>query len=163
MRESKNLPNRVLNRQDLARVAAELRGQGKRIVATNGCFDILHAGHVRYLERARELGDVLIIGLNSDDSVRKLKGPNRPINNAQDRAEVLSSLRCVDYVSVFAEDTAAEFLRACKPQIYAKGGDYSPETLPETPVIKECGGEIVILDLVPGKSTTSTISRIQEA
>src|SRR6516165_9583504 len=97
VRKTTTLPNRVLNRQDLARVAAELRGQGKRIVATNGCFDTLHAGHVRYLERARELGDVLIIGLNSDDSVRKLKGPNRPINNAQDRAEVLSSLRCVDY------------------------------------------------------------------
>ncbi|HEY9789173.1 MAG TPA: D-glycero-beta-D-manno-heptose 1-phosphate adenylyltransferase [Candidatus Obscuribacterales bacterium] len=155
------MPNRILDRQDLARIAAEIRTQGKRVVATNGCFDILHAGHVRYLERARELGDVLIVGINSDDSVRKLKGANRPINSEQDRAEVLSALRCVDFVSVFSEETAAEFLRACKPQIYAKGGDYTPETLPETPVIKECGGEVVILDLVPGKSTTSTISRIQ--
>jgi rfaE bifunctional protein nucleotidyltransferase chain/domain len=151
----------IPNRQELARVAAELRAANKKIVATNGCFDILHPGHVRYLEQARALGDVLFVGINSDASVKGLKGPNRPINSEQDRAEVLAALRSVDYVTVFSEPTAGEFLQVLKPDIYAKGGDYAVSDLPETPVVEAAGGKVVILDLVPGKSTTATIARMQ--
>jgi glycerol-3-phosphate cytidylyltransferase len=153
---------RILNRQDLARVAADLHAAGKRLVATNGCFDILHVGHTRYLEEARKLGDVLIVGINSDKSVQQLKGPHRPLNSEQDRAEILSSLRCVDYVTIFGEQTADEFLKAVKPQIYAKGGDYTHETLPETPLMKSLGGEVVFIKLIPGKSTTQLLARMQE-
>jgi D-glycero-beta-D-manno-heptose 1-phosphate adenylyltransferase len=157
------MSSHIATRQDLARIISDLRAQNKKIVATNGCFDILHAGHVRYLEAAKELGDVMIVGINSDASVQKLKGPNRPINNQDDRAEVLAALRCVDYVSIFSEETAAEFLQVVRPDIYAKGGDYTVQDLPETPVVESRGGKVVILDLVPGKSTTSTIARINDS
>jgi D-glycero-beta-D-manno-heptose 1-phosphate adenylyltransferase len=152
---------RVLDRQELARLSAELRAAGKKIVVTNGCFDILHVGHVRVLNAARELGDVLIVGLNSDESTRRLKGPTRPVNNEADRAEVLVNLRSVDYVSVFGEDTAIELLTAIKPHIYAKGADYTNATLPEAPTVESFGGEIRFLELVPGKSTTNIVTKIQ--
>jgi glycerol-3-phosphate cytidylyltransferase len=116
---------------------------------------------VRVLNAARELGDVLIVGLNSDASVRKLKGPQRPVNSELDRAEVLANLRSVDYVTVFTEDTADELLKAVRPHIYAKGADYSTATLPEAQTVESFGGEIRLLELVPGKSTTSTIGKIQ--
>jgi rfaE bifunctional protein nucleotidyltransferase chain/domain len=152
----------VLDRQELARVSEELRKQGKRVVTTNGCFDIVHVGHVRILNAAKELGDVLIVGVNSDESVRRLKGPTRPVNSEQDRAEVLANLKSVDYVSVFPEDTAIEFLTAVKPNIYVKGADYTTASLPEAPTVEKFGGEIRLLELVPGKSTTCIVSKLQQ-
>ncbi len=153
--------NSVVSKSDLEALAKKLRSEGKKIVATNGCFDLLHVGHVRYLKSARQLGDVLIIGLNSDASVSKLKGPERPVNSESDRAEILASLACVDYVSVFTEDTANEFLKLVKPDIYVKGGDYKPQDLPEYPTVKELGGEVRILQHVPDKSTTSILAKVK--
>jgi len=151
--------NSVISRSDLEALAKRLRNEGKKIVTTNGCFDLLHVGHVRYLQAARQLGDVLIVGLNSDASVRKLKGPERPVNSEDDRAEILSSLECVDYVSIFDEDTADEFLKLIKPDIYVKGGDYKPRELPEAPTVEALGGQVRILQHVPGKSTTSILDK----
>ena len=111
----------------------KLQAQGKKIVATNGCFDILHVGHLRYLEASKALGDVLVVGLNSDKSVKRLKGESRPINNQDDRAEMLLALKPVDFVVIFDEDTAEEFLKSIKPSIYTKGGDYSPSELEKWP------------------------------
>lgn len=151
---------RVVSRADLLSLREKLRSEGKKVVTTNGCFDLLHVGHVRVLSQSRNLGDVLVVGINSDASVRRLKGEQRPINNEADRAELLSSLRCVDYVTVFEEDTPVEFLRLFQPDIHVKGADYRPESLAETPVVEAGGGKVVILDLVPGKSTTSIVERI---
>ena len=133
----------------------------KIVVFTNGCFDILHAGHVRYLNAAKALGDVLIVGLNSDESVRRLKGKGRPVNPAADRAEVLAALRAVDHVIVFGEATAEELVRQLKPDIYVKGGDYSLETLPEAKIVHSYGGKTVLIPMVEGRSTTNVIRRLQ--
>ncbi|MEI6323369.1 MAG: adenylyltransferase/cytidyltransferase family protein [bacterium] len=135
--------------------------KGKRLVLTNGCFDLLHTGHVRYLEQARKLGDALVVAINSDQSVRELKGPERPLNGEPDRAEVLAALRCVDHVSVFEGKRVTEVIRQLRPAVYAKGGDYSLETLDpqERAVLEEVGAEIKLLSLVPGKSTTSMLKR----
>ena len=132
------------------------------LVFTNGCFDILHAGHVRYLTAARELGDILIVGLNSDASVRKLKGEGRPVNPAADRAEVLAGLRAVDHVVVFDEDTAEELVRRLQPDIYVKGGDYSLDRLPESAIVAAYGGRTVLVPMVEGRSTTNVIQRLQQ-
>ena len=139
------------------------RTEQKTVVFTNGCFDILHSGHVRYLTAARELGDILIVGLNSDDSVRKLKGDGRPVNPAADRAEVLSGLRAVDHVVVFNEDTAEELVRRLQPDIYVKGGDYSLERLPESAIVAAYGGRTVLVPMVEGRSTTNVIQRLQQS
>ena len=139
--------------------AATLRAAGARIVFTNGCFDILHAGHVRYLAAARALGDVLILGLNSDASVRRLKGETRPVNSEADRAEVVGALASVDYVVIFGEDTAEELIARVRPAVYAKGGDYTRETLPEARIVESYGGEVAFIPLVEGKSTTGIIER----
>src|SRR5438874_11280133 len=120
---------KIIDIDQLAERARELRGARKRLVATNGCFDLLHLGHVRYLQAARALGDALAVGLNGDRSVRELKGPGRPINNERDRAEVLAALESVDFVTIFPEVRATRFLEAAAPAIYAKGGDYTSETL----------------------------------
>ena len=140
--------------------AAALRAAGARVVFTNGCFDILHAGHVRYLASARAQGDVLILGLNSDASVRRLKGPSRPINNEQDRAEVVGALAAVDAVVIFGEDTAEELIAKVRPAVYAKGGDYTLETLPEARIVESYGGEVAFIPLVAGKSTTGIIAKM---
>ena len=140
--------------------AATLRAAGARVVFTNGCFDILHAGHVRYLAAARALGDVLILGLNSDASVRRLKGEMRPVNSAADRAEVVGALASVDYVVIFGEDTAEELIARVRPAVYAKGGDYTRETLPEARIVESYGGEVAFIPLVEGKSTTGIIERV---
>ncbi|MBC8137753.1 MAG: D-glycero-beta-D-manno-heptose 1-phosphate adenylyltransferase [Fibrella sp.] len=143
--------------------AKSLRADGKRVVFTNGVFDILHVGHLRYLEAARALGDALLIGVNADASVRRLKGPTRPINPEVERAELLAALRCVDGVCVFSEDTPMELIKAVRPDIHAKGGDYaSPDVLPETPLVRSLGGEVVILQLIPDRSTTRTIERMKQ-
>jgi len=149
---------------DLAGVAERFRASGKRLVFTNGCFDLLHVGHVRYLQAARALGDALLVAVNGDASVRALKGPTRPINCEADRAEVLAALGCVDYVTVFHTERVTELVRTVRPQVYAKGGDYTVESLnpEERKALKEVGAEIRILPLVPGKSTTATLGRMKE-
>lgn len=139
------------------------RAQGKKIVFTNGCFDILHSGHISLLRRARELGDILVVGVNSDDSIARLKGPGRPINTLSDRVEVLCGLSTVDHVISFGSDGSDQplaLIRAAQPDIYAKGGEYNRETLPETQVIEEAGAKIVFLPLVPEQSTTLILKRI---
>ena len=141
---------------------AALRASGKRLVVTNGCFDLLHLGHVTYLETARQQGDALLLGLNGDDAVRQLKGPERPVNMDGDRAAVLAALESVDGVCIFAEPTATRFLAAAQPDIYVKGGDYTVETLnqDERRTVESAGGRIVIIPFVPGKSTTALLKKI---
>jgi rfaE bifunctional protein nucleotidyltransferase chain/domain len=141
---------------------AAMRSQGKKLVATNGCFDLLHLGHVTYLETARNQGDSLLVGLNGDDSVRQLKGPDRPLNPEADRACVLAALESVDGVCIFAERTATRFLSAAQPDVYVKGGDYTIETLDtdERRAVEGGGGRIVIIPFVPGKSTTALMQKI---
>lgn len=151
----------VLTRESLGEHIDGLRKQGKRIVTTNGCFDILHVGHVRILKQSKALGDILVVGINSDASVSALKGPERPINNQNDRAELLSSLECVDVVSIFDEATPVEFIKVVKPDIHVKGADYKPQDLEETPVVEALGGRVEILPLVPQKSTTSLVQKIR--
>jgi D-beta-D-heptose 7-phosphate kinase/D-beta-D-heptose 1-phosphate adenosyltransferase len=150
---------------DLRRLAERmeyLRRQGRRIVFTNGCFDILHRGHVAYLNRAKTLGDVLVVGLNSDESVRRLKGPARPVNTLHDRLQVLAALSCVDHIVPFEEDTPERLIRQIRPHVFVKGGDYTPETLPEAPLVRELGGTVQILPLVPDRSTSGIIARIRD-
>jgi rfaE bifunctional protein nucleotidyltransferase chain/domain len=151
----------LLTLAELAAEAARLRAENRRLVLTNGCFDILHVGHVDYLERARALGDVLAVAVNSDNSVRGLKGPNRPVNCEKDRARILCALRAVDYAVIFDSPRATEVITAVRPALYAKGGDYTPESLnpEEHAALDEAGTEIHILPLVPGRSTTATIAR----
>jgi D-beta-D-heptose 7-phosphate kinase/D-beta-D-heptose 1-phosphate adenosyltransferase len=147
----------------MKRKADELRASGKKIVFTNGCFDLLHVGHTRYLRNARELGDVLIVGLNSDSSVRKIKGEGRPIVPEGERAEVLASLACVDYVVVFEEDRPDSLLKSIRPHIHVKGGDYSIQDIPERKSVESHGGKVVILKKVEGHSTRSIIQKILKA
>ncbi len=132
-----------------------------RTVFTNGCFDLLHVGHLRYLQAARSLGDRLVVGLNSDASVRGLKGPERPLVTEFERAEMLLGLSCVDAVVIFDEPTAERAIRVIRPSLYAKGGDYRPETLPETPAVVTGGGEVVILPFVEGRSTSALVARMK--
>jgi len=151
--------SKIVSRDTLARVRDEFAARGQKLVFTNGCFDLLHVGHVRYLQEARALGDALAVAVNGDASVRALKGPSRPVNGQDDRAEVLAALECVDYVVVYPETSETRMtglLRAVRPQVYAKGGDYTPETLDaeERGALVEAGSEIRILPLVPGRSTT---------
>jgi rfaE bifunctional protein nucleotidyltransferase chain/domain len=154
---------RIVTAEELARLRDEADRAGRRLVFTNGCFDLLHAGHVRYLQQARELGDALAVGLNSDRSVRELKGEGRPINRQDDRAEVLAALGCVDYVVIFDGKRATDILRAVRPHVYAKGGDYTPESLDpdERAVLAAADAEVRILPLVPGRSTTAALERMR--
>lgn len=145
----------ILSLKEAVEQRERWRKQGKKVVFTNGCFDIIHAGHVSILKRARAQGDVLVVGLNSDESVTRLKGPTRPIIKQDDRAEVLAALECVDAVVIFNEDTPVELIKALKPDIHVKGGDYTKEKMPEWPVVESYGGKIVILPLVEGLSTTN--------
>ena len=152
----------LIARKDIAAFCEILRSGGKKIVFTNGCFDILHAGHVRYLNAARAEGDCLVLGLNSDASVQRLKGPTRPVNNQADRAEVLDALKAVDYVTVFDEQTAAELIELVKPDVYAKGADYTLETLPEAKIVQKYGGRVAFIEMVEGRSTSNVIKKIKE-
>ncbi|PTB86618.1 D-glycero-beta-D-manno-heptose 1-phosphate adenylyltransferase, partial [cyanobacterium G8-9] len=138
-------------------LSAELKKRGKKVVFTNGCFDILHVGHVKYLEEAKSYGDVLILGLNSDESVRRLKGENRPVNTEDDRAYILASLEAVDYVVKFYDDTPYELIKAVKPHILVKGGDYAGKDV----VGQDIADELRLVEFVDGKSTTKIIERIQ--
>lgn len=146
----------------LRNLVATLKKQNKRIVFTNGCFDILHRGHVTYLSQAKALGDILILGLNSDSSVRRLKGPERPINTGEDRAAVLSGLGSVDFIIEFHENTPVELIKIINPDIYVKGGDYTRESLPETPFVEKAGGKVEIIPFVMDRSTTNIIKKIRQ-
>jgi glycerol-3-phosphate cytidylyltransferase len=138
--------------------------QGRKLVFTNGVFDLIHAGHIDTIEAAKSLGDLLVVGLNSDASARRLgKGPDRPLVPLVDRARVVAALRAVDFVVAFEEDTPIELLRKVKPEIHVKGGDYDPESLPETPVVRAYGGEVVVVPYLPGRSTTALIERIRRS
>jgi D-beta-D-heptose 7-phosphate kinase/D-beta-D-heptose 1-phosphate adenosyltransferase len=151
-------------RDDWARLADVLndcRRLGRRIVFTNGCFDILHRGHVTYLNRARALGDVLVVGVNSDDSIRRLKGPERPINTLEDRVQVLEALSCVDYVVPFDDDVPFDLIRVVRPAVFVKGGDYTRDRLPEAELVERLGGVVEILPLVADRSTSNLIRRIR--
>jgi len=132
------------------------------VVATNGCFDILHVGHIRSLQKAKSLGDVLIVGLNSDSSVKKIKGENRPINNENNRAEVLAALGCIDIVTIFSEETAERFLEMVKPNIYVKGGEYNLDNLPEAKIVQKYGGKVHFIPMIPESSTTKVIDKIKK-
>ena len=146
--------------------ASDLRDKyaGKTIVFTNGCFDIVHVGHVRYLAAAKRLGDILVVGLNSDASARELKGFGRPLNSQDDRAEVMAALEAVDHVIIFAEKRVSHLLRQMRPQVYAKGGDYTMDSLDSEEVValKEINARIEILPLVPGKSTSKLVQAVQQ-
>jgi rfaE bifunctional protein nucleotidyltransferase chain/domain len=160
-----NFREKIIGWEELPAWREAAGARGTRLVVTNGCFDLLHLGHVTYLETARKLGDALLVGLNGDASVRELKGPDRPVNCAGDRAGVLAALESVDGVCVFEEKLAINFLRRARPVIYVKGGDYTLESLnqDERRVVEEAGGKIVILPVVPGRSTTkllATLSRL---
>ncbi len=150
----------VLPIDELSKKIEQLKFQDKKIVSTNGCFDILHVGHVRYLQQSAALGDILVVYLNSDRSVKALKGDNRPLNNENDRAEVLAALGCVDFVTIFDEDTPVNFIAKVKPDIHTKGGDYDINTLPEAKVVMENGGRLEFIKFVDGKSTTNIIKKM---
>ncbi|MBE6085630.1 MAG: D-glycero-beta-D-manno-heptose 1-phosphate adenylyltransferase [Selenomonas ruminantium] len=151
----------LVERQDIAKFCEILRKGGQKVVFTNGCFDILHAGHVTYLEAAKAQGDVLVLGLNTDASVRRLKGPERPINSELDRAKVVGALKSVDYVVLFGEQTAEAVIAEVKPDIYVKGGDYTLDTLPEAKIVQSYGGKVAFIDMVEGRSTTNIINKIK--
>ena len=148
------------NQEEIIKIVRDGQADGKTFVVTNGCFDILHVGHVRYLQKTKEYADKLIVMLNSDVSVKSIKGDDRPINCEEDRAEILSSLSCVDYVVLFDEKSPAELLEKIKPNVYTKGADYSLETLPERDVVLRNKIKVEFIDFVEGKSTTNVIKKI---
>lgn len=151
---------RVVTREELIRIRQDLQKSGKKVVFTNGCFDILHRGHVEYLQKAKALGDVLIVGLNTDASVKRLKGPSRPIVNQEDRAFVLSALSAVDYVCYFDDDTPYELIKAIVPDVLVKGGDWAVENVVGRDIVEGAGGVVKTIEFVPNRSTTSIIERI---
>jgi rfaE bifunctional protein nucleotidyltransferase chain/domain len=155
---------KILTIDEVAAYRATLRKEGRKVVATNGCFDLLHVGHLRYLTEARAFGDFLWLGLNGDASVHELKGPGRPLVPEADRAELLAAWRVVDAVTIFPDVRATAFLRVVQPDVYVKGGDYTADTLnpEEAAALRECGAKIEIVRLIPGKSTTSLVKKISQ-
>lgn len=151
----------LVNREDIKALVNIIHNSGKTVVCTNGCFDILHVGHVRYLEATKAFADFSIVLLNSDKSVKSIKGPTRPINNENDRAELLSALKCVDYVVLFDEDSPKNLLDEIKPDVYTKGADYTMETLPEADIMRKNGTRVEFIKFVEGKSTTNVIRKMQ--
>ena len=164
MKSFRKAQSKILERPALVEAVNSAKRLSSSVVFTNGCFDILHIGHVRYLQEARSLGDVLVVGVNSDDSVRRLKGPERPVVSQADRVEILAALECVDFVTVFDEDTPVELIRAIRPDIHVKGGDYRPDELPEAEAVRSLGGRVAIVSFTTtgteGRSTTNLIGRI---
>lgn len=160
-----NFRKKIISWTDLPKWRSAARSAGKKVVVTNGCFDLLHSGHVTYLAAAREHGDLLLLGLNSDASVGQLKGAGRPLNTEEDRATVVAALESVDAVCIFSERSAGRFLEVARPDIYVKGGDYTLDTLnqEERRIVQQGGGKIVIIPLVPGKSTTELLGRLKSA
>lgn len=153
---------KLVSKNEIVEIVKTGHQQGKSFVVTNGCFDILHVGHVRYLQKTKEFADYLIVMLNSDSSVKALKGEGRPINNESDRAEILSALSCVDYVVLFDEKSPAELLGKIKPDVYTKGADYTLETLPERDVVLKNNIRVEFIEFVQGKSTTNVIKKISQ-
>jgi rfaE bifunctional protein nucleotidyltransferase chain/domain len=151
----------ILEREELLRVRACLRAEGRRLVFTNGCFDILHVGHVRYLAAARALGDALLVAVNSDRSVRALKGPGRPVMNVAERAEMLAALAAVDFVTVFEEDSPRRLIGELLPDILVKGGDYALDEIHGREEVESAGGRVLALPFVEGASTTGVIERVK--
>jgi len=153
----------VLSREQLVTVCARLRREGKRIVFTNGCFDLLHLGHVDYLKKAKSLGDVLVVGLNDDASVRRLKGPPRPIMPQADRAAVVAALASVDYTCLFAEDTPLELITAVQPDVLVKGADWTVDAVVGKELVEGRGGTVKTIEFLPNRSTTGIIAKIRES
>ena len=153
---------KLVTQQEIISIVNNGQKNGETFVVTNGCFDILHVGHVRYLKKTKEFADNLIVMLNSDSSVKAIKGDSRPINSESDRAEILSSLNCVDYVVLFEENSPAKLLEEIKPDVYTKGADYTIETLPETDIVLRNNIKVEFIDFVEGKSTTNVIKKINE-
>ena len=151
----------LVKREDIKALTDAIRNSEKTVVCTNGCFDILHVGHVRYLEKTKSFADYSVVLLNSVKSVRSIKGPERPINNENDRAEILSALKCVDYVVLFDEDSPRNLLDEIKPDVYTKGADYTMETLPEADIMRKNGTKVEFITFVEGKSTTNTINKMK--
>lgn len=154
---------KIKSRKELAQIISNLRSEGYKIVFTNGCFDILHLGHIRYLKEAKKLGDILIVGLNSDKSVKELKGSSRPYVAENERAETLAAVECVDYLTIFSEKRPHDLIKLLRPDFHVKGGDYKIKDLPEAPIVQAYGGKIVIIPKVKDRSTTSLIERIKGA
>lgn len=155
--------NKILSKDDLKKAVEKQKKEGKRIVFTNGCFDILHAGHARYLNEAKKLGDILVLAINSDASVQSIKGKQRPLIPQDERAYVVASLKAVDYVTIFDEDTPLHLIEYLRPHILVKGGDWTEETVVGGEQVKEWGGSVVIMPQVKGISTTNIIMKIMEA
>ena len=153
----------LVDRNNIRKIVVDLQKQGKTVVTTNGCFDILHVGHVRYLQKTKEFADYSVVLLNSDKSVKAIKGNSRPINTESDRAEILCALSCVDFVVIFDESSPKDLLDEIKPNIHTKGADYTIETLPEADVIIKNAGRIEFIDFVEGKSTTNTINKMKQS
>ena len=151
----------IINRENIALFVDNLHKSGKTVVTTNGCFDILHVGHVRYLQKTKSFADYLIVLLNSDKSVKSIKGEGRPINNETDRAEILTALSCVDFVVMFDEDSPASLLDEIKPDVYTKGADYNMDTLPERDIMIKNNIKVEFIEFVQGKSTTNIIEKIE--
>jgi len=165
VRPESERPSKVVDWPHLLDLRQQWRRQGRTVVWTNGCFDLLHVGHLRSLQAARRLGDVLVVGVNSDPSVRQLKGPGRPILPGAERAELLAALECVDHVVFFDEDTPEAALARLQPDVHCKGADYAPpdgKAIPEAVVVQAYGGRVAFLPLVPGTSTSSIIEHIRE-
>ncbi len=158
--EQTNTASRILDRNRLIARVAIARKNGARIVLANGCFDMLHVGHVRYLEGARELGDFLVVGINSDEQVRALKGEGRPLIPERERAEIIASLRAVDVVTIFPEPTVEALIRVIRPDVHAKGTDYTEETVPEREVVRSYGGQVAIVGDPKDHSTTEMLGRV---
>ena len=152
----------LVTQNEIIKIVKRGQEEGKTFVVTNGCFDILHVGHVRYLQKTKEFADKLIVMLNSDKSVKAIKGDSRPINCEADRAEILSSLRCVDYVVLFDENSPAKLLEDIKPNVYTKGADYTLETLPERDIVIRNNIKVEFIEFVEGKSTTNVIKKISK-
>ncbi|HXF04902.1 MAG TPA: D-glycero-beta-D-manno-heptose 1-phosphate adenylyltransferase [Blastocatellia bacterium] len=153
---------KILPRDELVARVAQARAEGKRIVLANGCFDLIHVGHVRYLQAARALGDLLVVGINSDASVRALKGPGRPILSAAERAEIIAAFACVDFVTIFDEPTADALLHALRPDVHAKGTDYTEDSVPEREVVRSYGGAVAIVGDEKKHSSKELVRRIVE-
>jgi rfaE bifunctional protein nucleotidyltransferase chain/domain len=156
------MSSKIKTREELKSEICRARRQGKKIVTTNGCFDILHVGHLRYLQKAKELGDILVVAINSDDSVRAIKGDKRPLVSEDERAEILAALECVDYVTIFSELDPIRLLRELRPDIHVKGGDYSLDQVIEREAVESLGAELHLIPGVPGKSTSRLIKLIVE-
>lgn len=162
MTERFDSPNRILTRQELLKRVEAAKGEGQKVVFANGCFDVLHVGHIRYLKGARELGDLLVVGVNSDEQVAKLKGPGRPIMSADERAEIVAAIEAVDYVTIFDEPTVEALLLLLKPDVHAKGTDYTVDTVPEREIVRSYGGSVAIVGDPKDHSTSAILSRLSQ-